>query len=101
MAAKETDLLTCLLLGQKARGLQSVFYLFYFFFGGVRREEEILKSVSNVLLSSLSRSVLKLKKALSVCFLTKFALNRMSKSIKQSLLLLSLVPAFYWILRLF
>lgn len=60
MAANETDLLTCLLLGQKARGLQSVFYLFYFFFGGVRREEEILKSVSNVLLSSLSRSVLKM-----------------------------------------
>lgn len=43
----------------------------------------------------------KLQKALSICFLTKFALNRISKSIKQSLLLLSLIPACYWILRLF
>lgn len=47
-------------LGMEGNGFAISLLSFLFFFRGVRREEEILKSVSNVLLSSLSRSVLKM-----------------------------------------
>lgn len=54
MAANKADVLMCLLLEQKARSLP--FLLGWH--GG--KEEEMVKSVSNVCLSRLLRSVLKM-----------------------------------------